>query len=124
MTHANKASRMRPMLERRYRKYTLHKPDVRSDYVDSSNDDAFQISIITAVKEKAPKPLVAIDMSEITHMSSAGHRVLLMAAKEAAKTKGKIILANVNDHIWERMELSGFTTIFRRTTLRPIRTRR
>ena len=112
------------MLERRYRNYTLHKPDVRVNYVDASNDDAFEKNIITAVREKAPKPLIAIDMSDIRHMSSAGHRVLLMAAKEAAKTKGKIILANVNDHIWERMELSGFTTIFQRTTLRPLRTRR
>ncbi len=115
---------MHPMLERRYRKYTLHKPNFRSDYIDSSNDEAFEKNIIRAVREKAPKPFVAIDMSEITHMSSAGHRVLLMAAKEAAKTKGKIILANVNDHIWGKMELSGFTTIFERTTLRPVRTRR
>lgn len=115
---------MRPMLESRFKDYTLHKPNVRRGYVDSSNDDAFEKSIITAVREKAPKPLIAVDMSNIRHMSSAGHRVLLMASKEATKTGGKIILANVNDHIWEKMELSGFTTIFERTTLRPIRKRK
>ncbi len=112
------------MLESRYKDYTLHKPNIRRGYVDSSNDDAFEKSIITAVREKAPKPLIAVDMSNIRHMSSAGHRVLLMASKEAAKTGGKIILANVNDHIWDRMELSGFTTIFERTTLRPLRRRK
>lgn len=112
------------MLESRYKDYTLHKPDVRRGYVDSSNDDAFEKSIITAVRKKAPKPLIAIDMSNIRHISSAGHRVLLMASKEAAKTGGKVILANVNDNIWEKMGMFGFTTIFERTTLRPLRKRK
>jgi len=111
---------MRPMLERDFRAYTLHKPELRRKFVDSSNGKAFEADLLKVIREKGRRPLIAIDMSDIRHMSSAGNRVLLMALKEAAKTEGRIALANVNDHIWDKLEMMGVSSNFRRTTLIPI----
>jgi anti-anti-sigma factor len=48
----------------------------------------------------------------LDYISSAGLRVLLMAAKRLKNVEGKIVLAALNDHIREVFEIAGFTAIF------------
>lgn len=54
---------------------------------------------------------VLIDASELEYMSSAGLRVLLMAAKRAKSSQGQIALAEPQDGVRQVLEISGFTSI-------------
>ena len=51
-----------------------------------------------------------LDLSDLDYMSSAGLRILLSAQK-TMNTKGKMIVRNVNDTIFEIFEVTGFTEI-------------
>lgn len=53
-----------------------------------------------------------IDFSQLDYISSAGLRVLLMAAKKIKNKNGKIIMTALKDQIKEVFEISGFSTIF------------
>lgn len=46
------------------------------------------------------------------YISSAGLRVLLMAAKKTAKLKGKVVLAALCANVKEVFDIAGFTSIF------------
>ena len=54
---------------------------------------------------------IVIDFSKLAYISSAGLRVLLMAAKRGQANNGKLILCNMQDHIREVFEISGFLQI-------------
>ena len=57
---------------------------------------------------------IAIDMSELEYMSSAGFRALL-ATQRACKryNRGEVVLASVPARIQEALELAGFTELFK-----------
>ena len=55
---------------------------------------------------------IAIDLAEITYMSSAGLRVLLAARKMLKAIEGNIVLIAPPDNVMEVLELSGFSRIF------------
>lgn len=57
-------------------------------------------------------PRVAIDMSELAYISSAGLRVLLVLAKKVQQAKGKVALGGLVDNVREVFTVSGFDTIF------------
>lgn len=107
------------MLEKAFRNYHLYKPPIEGKYVDSATSAKFESYVMAVVRAKRRKPRIAIDMSDIKYMSTAGHRTLLMAFKEAEKTGGSIALANVNDEVWGKLDMLGFSSNFRRTTLLP-----
>ena len=56
---------------------------------------------------------IVFDFSETEYISSAGLRVLLMAAKLFQPTDGKLALCNANDQIVEVLDISGFFDIFK-----------
>jgi anti-sigma B factor antagonist len=49
---------------------------------------------------------------QLDYISSAGLRVLLMAAKRLKAAQGKIVLAAPQDHIRVVFEIAGFSAIF------------
>ncbi|MCL2096716.1 MAG: STAS domain-containing protein [Oscillospiraceae bacterium] len=52
---------------------------------------------------------IALDFSDLTYVSSAGLRVLLMGQK-TAKSKGAVMtVSNVSEEIMEVFEMTGFT---------------
>lgn len=55
---------------------------------------------------------LVIDFSNLTYISSVGLRVLVSLAKNVQKTKGKLVLAALNNHIQEIFTIAGFTSIF------------
>lgn len=53
-----------------------------------------------------------LDCSQLDYISSAGLRVLLMAAKKLKSKNGKIVIAALKSHIKEVFDIAGFSTIF------------
>ncbi|RJP55105.1 MAG: anti-sigma factor antagonist [Anaerolineaceae bacterium] len=57
---------------------------------------------------------IAIDMSELEYMSSAGFRALLATQRNCKRyNRGELVLAAVPERIREALELAGFTELFR-----------
>ncbi len=54
---------------------------------------------------------VVIDFFALDYVSSAGLRVILMTAKRAKQTKSRLILCNLQPHVKEVFEISGFLKI-------------
>ena len=54
---------------------------------------------------------VELDFAELTYVSSAGLRVLLIGEKTAKAKGSKQTLANVSDEIMEVFEMTGFREI-------------
>ena len=53
-----------------------------------------------------------ISLKDLEYISSAGLRVLLVAAKGIRSSNGKIILCSLSDNVKEVFEISGFSSIF------------
>lgn len=80
-----------------------------SGRLDSSAAPGAEEQLTTAVAGDAPR--VAIDMSQLTYVSSAGLRVLLVAAKKVQQQKGKLALGGLADNVREVFAATGFDTI-------------
>ena len=52
-----------------------------------------------------------IDFSQVDYISSAGLRVVLIAAKKLRKSTGTLVLSGLNDVVQEVFEISGLTKI-------------
>ena len=54
-----------------------------------------------------------VDLSALSYISSAGLRVLLVAAKQLQQKAGKIVLCSMTPGVKEVFEISGFSSIFK-----------
>lgn len=54
---------------------------------------------------------VILDCQALEYVSSAGLRVILMAAKRATQTQGRLLLCQLQDNVREVLEISGFLKI-------------
>ncbi|WP_051305095.1 STAS domain-containing protein [Chitinilyticum litopenaei] len=68
--------------------------------------------------EKALLPLLAdagsrvlLDLAALDYVSSAGLRIILMAAKRAKQAGGRFVLCGLQPQVSEVFEMSGFTRI-------------
>ena len=66
----------------------------------------------TAVPKIAEGTKMALDMSGLTYISSAGLRVLLMLMKKAKALGGKVALIGLGGMVQEILEESGIDTFF------------
>ena len=55
---------------------------------------------------------ILFNLEHLDYISSAGLRVLLMAAKKLKGVNGKIVLSSLKDQIREVFEIAGFSAIF------------
>ena len=55
---------------------------------------------------------MALDLTELTYISSAGLRVLLMLMKKSKAQNGKVALVGVKDMVGEILEESGIDAFF------------
>jgi anti-sigma B factor antagonist len=55
---------------------------------------------------------VLIDGTKLNYISSAGLRVLLIAAKKITAANGKIVLCALQNHIKEVFDIAGFSKLF------------
>ena len=57
-------------------------------------------------------PHLAIDLSKLEYISSAGLRVLLVVAKKVQQANGKVVLFGLGPNVREVFSISGFDKIF------------
>jgi anti-anti-sigma factor len=81
-------------------------PDTR---LDTNNSPGVAEKITKKIEDGERK--VIIDFNKTDYVSSAGLRVILVVAKLLKPAGGKMALCNVNDQIFEVLDISGFHSI-------------
>lgn len=81
-----------------------------SGRLDSNTSKSFESELIPVV-ESGPGAVV-VDLSNLQYVSSAGLRVLLVAAKRSKAGGGRLALSGMSDQIREVFDISGFSAIF------------
>lgn len=80
--------------------------------VDSSTAPKLE-SVLNEVMEQGTYR-IAVDMSELDFISSAGIRVLITGAKTARRwNRGDLYIAALPSHIQDTFELAGLTRVFK-----------
>ncbi len=78
--------------------------------LDSNTSPTFEKQLLGSIQ--AGEKHLVMDFANLSYISSAGLRVLLMAAKRTKAAKGSIALCGMSKHITEVFTISGFKTIF------------
>lgn len=78
--------------------------------LDSNTSGKLEEMILNLINGGEKKLL--IDCTDLSYISSAGLRVLLLAAKKLKISGGKIVLSALNEHLIEIFAIAGFTKIF------------
>jgi anti-anti-sigma factor len=78
--------------------------------LDSNTAGLFEQRVMAQLDAGIEK--IVLDFDALDYISSAGLRVVLMAAKRQKVTRGKLVLCSLNKHIHEVFEISGFLPIF------------
>jgi anti-anti-sigma factor len=81
-----------------------------SGRIDSTAAVEFEEKLIEIID--AGTHSMIVDFSRIQFISSAGLRVLLLAAKKVKPYGGKIILSEMSKDVKEVFDISGFSSIF------------
>lgn len=80
--------------------------------VDSATAPDFSKALEKA--NNAGRFKIAVDLSELEYMSSAGFRALLATQRNCKKyNRGELVLISVPERIREALELAGFTELFK-----------
>ena len=77
--------------------------------VDASTAPAFEAKLLALIDAGAQR--LVIDCAELDYISSAGLRVLLVAAKRLKPVHGHLALAAIQDQIKEVLDIAGFTSL-------------
>lgn len=86
--------------------------------LDSSAAQPAEESFARMLGEGTPQPApqlaprLAIDLSRLDYISSAGLRVLLVVAKKVQQAQGKMVLFGLLPNVREVFAVSGFDKIF------------
>ena len=76
----------------------------------SSDAQAVEDGLAAALGGGAPH--LALDMTELDYISSAGLRVFLKLAKQIQRRKGKMVLFGLRSNVREVFSISAFDRIF------------
>ena len=85
--------------------------------IDSANSREFHSSLEAIIKED--NTAVVLDFEDVTYISSAGMRVILLIAKSLQRNRVKFILCSMDDSISEVFKISGFDKIIPIHSSRP-----
>jgi anti-sigma B factor antagonist len=81
--------------------------------VDQSSADAFRTALAPHLEGcAAGKDRLILDLSRLEYISSAGLRVLMLAAKQAKAQGGTILVSGLQPLIAEIFQISRFTRVF------------
>jgi anti-anti-sigma factor len=78
--------------------------------IDSGTAPEFGGKLEAAVS--APMSRLVVDLRELEYISSAGFRVLLVAAKRAEATDSKLVLCSLPAKVQQLFDLGGFLDLF------------
>jgi anti-anti-sigma factor len=76
--------------------------------VDSTTAPELQAAVLQATA--APSGSVELNLAEVSFLSSAGLRALLMGSKALQKRGERLTVSNVPPHIYNILNLTGFTS--------------
>ncbi|MBT9583427.1 STAS domain-containing protein [bacterium] len=79
--------------------------------LDANTSASLQEKLLAEL-DKRPKSIVVLDLGSLNYLSSAGLRVLLVAAKTGKKINTEVRLAALRPHVEEVFTLSGFDALF------------
>ena len=79
------------------------------DRIDGANAREFQVDLEAAI-DPDDRGLV-LDLEQLSYVSSAGLRVILLTAKTLRKQNGKLAVCSLSDSVREVFEISGFDKI-------------
>lgn len=77
--------------------------------LDSNSTGAAEKLVLARMDEGATR--IVFDFADLDYISSAGLRLILVAAKRVKAAGGKLALCNMQDHIREVFAMSGFLAI-------------
>ena len=77
--------------------------------LDSTTARAVEERILGAVD--AGDHRLVLDLTQLDYISSAGLRVLLVAANRLKVAGGKLALCGLNDHVREVLDIAGLTSL-------------
>lgn len=78
--------------------------------IDSTAAVEFEEKLIEIIN--TPIHSMVIDFKQVQFISSAGLRVLLLAAKKVKPYGGKLVLCELSEDVREVFDISGFSSIF------------
>lgn len=78
--------------------------------IDSTASKEFEENLVEIIDQGTHTMI--IDFLNVKFISSAGLRVLLLAAKKVKPYGGKVILCNLAKDVKEVFDISGFSSIF------------
>ncbi|WP_042701457.1 STAS domain-containing protein [Azospirillum sp. B506] len=78
--------------------------------IDSGSTGEFEGVLMSAIGEDGTR--IVVDMAELSYISSAGLRSLLVAAKAARTKRGSIALCAMAPSIRALFDISGFSSLF------------
>lgn len=81
-----------------------------SGKLDTNTSQEFEKELMAIVNSGEKK--ILLDCKDLDYISSAGLRVLLLAAKVIKSSDGKVMLAGLKEHVSQVFEIAGFTGIF------------
>lgn len=77
--------------------------------LDSASGPAFEKDLLGRIESGRLRML--LNFGELQYISSAGLRIVLLAAKKMKAAGGKLALCSLNPQIAEVFEISGFSNI-------------
>lgn len=77
--------------------------------VDGATAPQFETALLGLFAEGSER--VLLDLSALDYVSSAGLRVILMAAKKARARQGRLVLCALQPQVDEVFQMSGFARI-------------
>ncbi len=76
--------------------------------IETNTAPEFQSAVLGAFQKCSS---VVLDFEEVSYISSAGLRGLLLGQKTAQSKGGSMVLTNVNDTVMEVLKMTGFKNI-------------
>jgi anti-sigma B factor antagonist len=77
--------------------------------VDGATAPTLQEAVLAAAE---PGCRLLLDMTQVTYMSSAGLRVMLLLHRQVSSGKGKVILVGLSEDLKDTMSATGFLKFF------------
>ena len=82
--------------------------------IDHANADGFKSALWPLLADCKPDgEKVVLDLANLEYISSAGLRVLMLAAREAKAQNGTLVVAGLQPVVKEIFEISRFNVVFR-----------
>ncbi len=79
--------------------------------IDSRTSSEFEQAVVAHAIEPEGATQVVMNFTGLDYINSTGLRVLLLLAKRLARVKGKLVLCEMKEHIFEVFKISGFNQI-------------